>query len=61
MIDVDKSLAKLVRSGVLKERLYEDQVVLLRQGAEVSYDRPVPTKFANTRLYCRPQLCTEGV
>lgn len=31
--------------GVLEERLDEDQVVLQRQGAEVSYDRSVPIKF----------------
>lgn len=40
MVDVDKSLAKGVRVGVLEERLDEDQAVLLCQSAEVSDDRP---------------------
>lgn len=29
MVDVDQSLAKAMRIGVLEERLHEDQVVLL--------------------------------
>lgn len=49
MVDVDQILAKVLRVRVLEERLHEDQVVLLGQGAEMSHDRPVPIKLSNTR------------
>lgn len=42
MVDVDQTLAEGMRLGVLEEGLHEDQVVLLRQNAEMPYDRPVP-------------------
>lgn len=45
MVDVDQILAKSLRVGVLEERLHEDQVVLLGQGAEMPHDRPVPDKI----------------
>lgn len=45
MVDVDQTLAKAVRVGVLEECLHEDQVVLLGQRAEMSHDRSVPTKI----------------
>lgn len=50
MVDVDQFLAKVVRVGVLEERLHEDQVVLLGQVAEMSHNRPVQINFSNTWL-----------
>lgn len=41
MVDVDQTLAEGMRLGVLEESLHEDQVVFLRQNAEMPYDRPV--------------------
>lgn len=48
MVDVDQTLAEGLRLGVLEEGLHEDQVVLLRQNAEMPYDGPVPIDVVNS-------------